>query len=150
MVILGIRIPSRRHCLSPLLLVLAFPAAADIDFSILRAAAKAAPSAPRSAAAKLPPATAEESPDDWYRRAIALDRPGASGTIRWTFQSALPPAQPAFPPVTRTDGSGSFHLDETTRTDPRQMYELQQSAVDPHAVYKRGRVALQDVVGAPI
>jgi TPR repeat protein len=79
MAIPEIRILSLCRCLLPLFLVLTFPAAADIDFSILRATTKAAPPAPRSTAAKQPLATAEESPNDWYRRAVALDRPGASG-----------------------------------------------------------------------
>ena len=79
MAIPEIRILSLCRCLWPLLLVLTFTAAADIDLSILRATTKAAPPASRSAAAKQPMTTAEESPNDWYRRAVALDRPGAGG-----------------------------------------------------------------------
>jgi len=78
MAIPEIRILSLCCCLSALLLALTFQAAADIDLSILRAATKGAPPATRSAA-KQPPASVEESPNDWYRRAVALDRPGAGG-----------------------------------------------------------------------
>ena len=75
----GIRAVSLCRYLSPLLLVLAFPAAADIDFSILRSSTKApAPKPAAAAAAKQPAATTEESPNDWYRRAVSLDRLGAS------------------------------------------------------------------------
>ena len=72
-------------CLVPLLLMLAFPAAADIKVDILRDQAKEAPAAPAKSAsaaaaatATSPAATAGETPEDWYGRAIALDRPGAS------------------------------------------------------------------------
>ena len=72
-----------RCCLVPVLLVLTFPTAADIDFSILRSASDGAPAAAagKSAAATAgqPVVVPEESPEDWYRRAVALDRPGASG-----------------------------------------------------------------------
>ncbi len=70
MVIPGTRALALHRYLSPLLLVLAFPAAADIDISILRSATKGAPTAPAI--------TSQESPEDWYRRAVALDRPDAN------------------------------------------------------------------------
>ncbi len=73
-----------RRCLAPVLLVLAFPAAADIDLSILRSASDGAPAAAagKSAAATAgqPVVVPEESPEDWYRRATALDRPDASAS----------------------------------------------------------------------
>ena len=67
-----------RCCLVAVLVVPALPAAADIDFSILRAgtAAAAGTSATASQAVVVP----EESPEDWYRRATALDRPGANAS----------------------------------------------------------------------
>ncbi len=72
-----------RRCLAPVLLVLTFPAAADIDLSILRAGTDGAPvaAAGNSAAAiaSQPVVVPAESSEDWYRRAIALDRPDASG-----------------------------------------------------------------------
>lgn len=68
--------------LAVLLVALAFPAAADIDVSILRAATKKAPATdaakPAKAAAATQTAGATESPDDWFRRALKLDRPTAS------------------------------------------------------------------------
>ncbi len=73
-----------RCCLLPVLLLPAFPTAADIDFSILRAATKGAPAGKSAtaaaAAARQPPAIPEESPEDWYRRATVLDRPGANAS----------------------------------------------------------------------
>jgi TPR repeat protein len=83
MVIPGIRALTLLRSLPPLLLALAFPASADIDTSILRSQSKAG-GAPKSAAAApaaagQPAATSEESPNDWYQRAVAFDRPGASG-----------------------------------------------------------------------
>ena len=82
MSILGIRTLSLSRGLLPLLLVVAFPVIADIDTSSLRSATKARPAAPAAAgatgAATQPAANAEESANDWYRRAIQLDRPGAS------------------------------------------------------------------------
>jgi TPR repeat protein len=80
MLVPGIRALTLLRYLSPLLFALAFPAAADIDLSILRSGAKA-PSASKSAAAAAgqPAAASEESPNEWYQRALALDRPGASG-----------------------------------------------------------------------
>ena len=65
-----------RCYLVPVLLALAFPTAADIDFSILRSGSDGAP----AAAGGEPVVVPEESPEDWYRRAVALDRPGASGS----------------------------------------------------------------------
>ena len=59
--------------LAPVLLVLAFPAVADIDLSILRSATKGAP-------AGQPAAPPEETPEDWYRRATVLDRPDANAS----------------------------------------------------------------------
>jgi TPR repeat protein len=83
MVIPGIRALTLLRSLPPLLLALAFPAAADIDTSILRSQSKGG-GAPKSAAAApaaagQPAATSEESPNDWYQRAVAFDRPGAGG-----------------------------------------------------------------------
>ncbi len=73
-----------RHCLAPVLLVLAFPAAADIDLSILRAGTDGAPVAAAGnsagATAGQPVIVPAESPEDWYRRATALDRPDASAS----------------------------------------------------------------------
>ena len=83
MVIPGIRALALWRCLAPLLVAPAFPVAADIEVGILRDLAKEAPAAPaRSASAAAvatsPAAAAGETPDDWYARATALDRPGAS------------------------------------------------------------------------
>jgi len=82
MTILGIRILSLSRGLLPLLLIAAFPATADIDTSSMRSATKARAAAPAAAgatgAAKQPAAKAEESANDLYRRAIQLDRPGAT------------------------------------------------------------------------
>jgi len=84
MIIPAIRALALHRCLPPLLLVLAFPAAADIKVGILRAQAKEAPAAPgknvgtAAVAAVQPAATPEESTEDWYRRASVLDRADAN------------------------------------------------------------------------
>ena len=82
MTLLGIRTLSLSRSLLPLLLVMTFPASADIDTSSLRSSTKARAAAPATAgataAAKQPAAKAEESANDLYRRATQLDRPGAS------------------------------------------------------------------------
>lgn len=85
MVILGIRALALNRYLAAMLLVLAFPAAADIDVSILRSATQEAATAPaaKPAAASAAPASqpasmAEESPEDWFRRATKLDRANAN------------------------------------------------------------------------
>ncbi len=80
----AIRALMLRCCLAPVFLLPAFPAAADIDFSILRAATKGAPAgksaaAPATAAGQ-PAAIPRESPEDWYRRGAELDRPGANAS----------------------------------------------------------------------
>ncbi len=82
MMILGTRALALCRCLPPLLLVLAYPVAADIKVDILRAQIKAAAPAPATdlgaaATAAQPPAAAEESPDNWYRRASALEHADA-------------------------------------------------------------------------
>jgi TPR repeat protein len=68
--------------LAPLLLALAFPAAADIDVSSLGAApggaAATSAAAPATAPATQVGLSTEGSPQDWLRRAIALDRPNAN------------------------------------------------------------------------
>ena len=83
MVTPGFRTLMLPRYLMPLLVVLAFPAYGDIDVSIMRSATKgaAAPStgAGGVAAAGQPAAAADETPEDWFQRASALDRPGASG-----------------------------------------------------------------------
>ncbi len=98
MMILGIRAPALRRYLPPLLLVLAFPVAADIKVDILRAQINAAPAAPgkiagAAATAMQPAAAPEESPESLYRRASALDRPDANAddlalASRWYRQAA--------------------------------------------------------------
>ncbi len=84
MVISAIPALTLRRSLASLLLVLAFPAAADIDLSILRAGTDGAPVAATgnsaAAIASQPVVVPAESPEDWYRRATALDRPDASAS----------------------------------------------------------------------
>ncbi len=81
MVMPGIRALALWRCLAPLLVSLAFPAAADIKVDILRDQAREAPAAPAktasaaaAAAAASPAAASDETPDDWYGRAVSLDR----------------------------------------------------------------------------
>ena len=79
MTMLAIRTLSLSRCLWPLLLAMAFPATADIDTSSLRSATKAPAAAPAAAGlATQPAAKTEESANDWHRRAVKLDHPGAS------------------------------------------------------------------------
>jgi TPR repeat protein len=80
MLIPGIRALALWRRLALLLVALALPAAADIKVDILRDLTKEAPakSAGAEAAATSPAAAAEETPEDWYQRAAALDRAGVS------------------------------------------------------------------------
>ena len=86
MIIPGFRASSLPRYLGSLLLLLAIPAAADIDTSILRSMNKGAGAAAtvtsRSIATavvtKQPTTAPDESPGTWYQRASTLDRPGAN------------------------------------------------------------------------
>ncbi len=82
MVMPAIRALMLRCCLVPVFLAPAFPAAADIDFSILRGATKGAPvgESATAATARQPAAVPQESPEDWYRRGAELDHPGANAS----------------------------------------------------------------------
>jgi len=77
-----IRLLNSHTCLIPVLVALAFPAAADIDVSSLGPSAKRAPPAPAAKPAVVgavaPGQGAAESAEDMSRKGLKLDRPNAT------------------------------------------------------------------------